>query len=471
MNGYGARVRDYLLAQTLRRLENAAGGALSTPDTDAQAAAFGTDFGARILRRARLVADESGSGVAVAVAGRRLAGLVTVAVVLAFLAGLGITGVFPEGWPARVNVFGLLAMILVPHALSLLLWLLSAAAGLIRPAARRRGSWLGRRLAGLFAYLERLPGVGERERAAAAAWLDFLLGTDCGARRLALAGHAVWTAALTGTLVGLWWLLVVRQVDFVWGSTLLSDTRVAALIGSLSHWVGQFGFPAPDRSQIAASRLGASGDVATLRTLWGWFLLGAVLTLAILPRAVAAGVDALRAQRAAGRLMVDLSHPDFARLAPSLMPVTRGRSVLSPDDAFTPPAPVSPDIADRGAPPKDAVWFALETAPVETIAAGPESEDLGIVSTLADEARVLEALASRRGRPVCIYADLRCSPDRGVVRFLDTVAARAPNRARLVLGTARAVPRLSQDDRTRRLADWEAAATRAGLCAVHLLED
>lgn len=471
MNRNGARVRDFLLAQTLRRLENAAGRTLSTPERDAQAAAVGSDFGARILRRARLLADDSGAGAAVAVAGRRLSGLVTVAAVLAFLAGLGITGVFPEGWPARVNVFGLLAMILVPHALSLLFWLLAGAAGLVTPAARRRGSWVGRRLVGLFGYLERLPGVGERERAAAAAWLDFLVATDCGARRLALAGHAVWTAALVGTLVGLWWLLVVRQVEFVWGSTLLSDTRVAALVGSLSDWVGRFGFPVPDRSQIAESRLGGSEDVATLRALWGWFVLGAVLTLAILPRALAAAIDALRAQRGTRRLMVDVSHPDFARLAPSLMPVTRGRSVLSPDDDPAPPVPASPDIADRGAPPKDAVWFALEIAPVETIAAGSASEDLGIVSTLADETRVLEALDDRRGRPICVYADLRSSPDRGIVRFLESVAARAPERARLVLGAARALPRLSQGDRVRRLADWEAAATRAGLYAVHVLED
>ena len=122
MNGHGARVRDYLVAQALRRLEESAGRRLSTPEADARAAASGKDFESRIRHRARLLADESGIGSAVAVAGRRLSGLVSVAGALAFLAGLGITGVFPEGWPARVNVFGLLAMILGPHGLSRLLW-------------------------------------------------------------------------------------------------------------------------------------------------------------------------------------------------------------------------------------------------------------------------------------------------------------------------------------------------------------
>jgi len=464
-------IRDYVLADTVRRLEDARGVLLASPDDDRRAVADGRDFAARVCARARLIAPSLGVDEAVQVAGGRLSFVAGGATVLAFVAGLGITGVFPDGWPARVNVFGLIATILVPHAVSLMIWVVTTFTGLIGPAEGRRPPWLGRRLVGAYVVLERLPGVSETERAAAAAWAAFLGGTAAGARRVAVVVHGIWLAGLVGTLVGLWWLLVVRQVDFVWGSTLLGDDRVAAILGTIAEAVAAFGFPVPEPGDVVRSRLGAGAeDPGRLRAVWGWFVLGAVVTLALVPRLVLTAIDAVRAGAARRHLTLDESLAGYARLAPRLMPVTHGRTIVSPDDSDLPVHRRSvPADGTAAALPRGATWLALEVPPAEAIPEAARGTDLGVVSTLDDERRVVDAIA--RGRDdVCIYADLRSGPDRGIARFLTELAHESSAPVHLVLGASRASAYLGAGDLAKRLEDWSTVAARAGLAGVHRLD-
>ena len=292
-----ASIQSYLLAEALRYLEEEAATPQSVPDIDKQAIAAGATFADRILVRAANLAAATGLVSAVRQAGRRLRFIVMALLVLCFGIGVGVTHALPEGLPASANVVSLLAVLLLPNLVSLLLWLGLSIAALLQRSGQKASGWLGEQSLALYTLLERRLQADSNRRAAGRAWRGFLTGTSAGRLRLMLISQLCWTSLLIGALTGCWWLLVIRQVDFVWGSTLLTTADVQSLLGSLTRWVSAFGFTVPSADDIAVSRLGTLVSDPDLRRRWGIFVLGALISLALLPRLFACLLNILSISR------------------------------------------------------------------------------------------------------------------------------------------------------------------------------
>ncbi|MBF8270828.1 MAG: DUF2868 protein, partial [Gammaproteobacteria bacterium] len=245
--------------------------------------------------------------------------------------GIGATHSLPEGYPVRANIVSLLALLLLPNLLSLLLWLGVSVRILIKRGQDATGGWLGRQALAIYTLLERLMHANASARAAGRAWRDYLTRTVSGRRRLIIISHSCWIAAIIGALTGCWWLLVIRQVDFVWGSTLLTVADVQSLLGSITRWVATFGFPVPTPEDIAASRIDTKSYAEDLRRHWGVFILGAIVSLALLPRLIALVLDLIGYWRAGKNLQLDLTHPGYIRLLPLLMPLNHANVLLDRD--------------------------------------------------------------------------------------------------------------------------------------------
>lgn len=466
---------SYLLAEALRNIEEEAGEPHLAPEVDKQAIASGITFVERIHSRAVIIASQQGIDTAIEKTTSRLRFIAVLFATLCFIIGIGATRVLPEGFPARANVVSLLAVLLLPNLISLLLWLIVSVNGLFWRGLDTTNGWLGRRALGIYTFLEDLLNAGRYERAAGRAWRDFLTKTRIGRHRLTIVSHSFWISALLGALLGCWWLLVVRQVDFVWGSTLLTVANVQSLLGDLTNWVGSFGFTVPTADDIVASRIDTQLYDEVLRRRWGIFILGSIMTLGLLPRLVAIVLDAAGYIYFRRDLKLELAQPGYARLQPLLMPVTYAHTIIDPDNDSQQVTNTPTGITTLSTNiPQAAAWLALEHPPEKSLQENEISIDLGVVASYEEQQRVLDQLSAStpEWQAVCVYADLAITPDMGIARLLSKLVDVSTQSLHLVLGkSARAATMSAMDFQVRR-EDWLLVAARAGLIIdnIHQLE-
>ncbi|MBS0003343.1 MAG: DUF2868 domain-containing protein [Thioalkalivibrio sp.] len=452
-------LRQRLVAEALRLEEDRFGRILDDPVADARAREAGGDFEQRVVRRASETA-----------AGRRFAEtlegliqvrfwLVLLAAGLALLAGIAAAAaVF--GQEATVNIGWALAALLGLQLLMLLLWILFT---IYRPSGG--GGALGR---GAMAVAH---GIGRRlsRRPDAAVLLSASLGLlrrgGLGRWIASALTHGLWAAFCLGALLGSLFALSVRQYEFVWGTTLLTEDSFVAIVGLLGAPAQWLGWPVPDEQVVRASRIGLGGVVG--RELWSGLLLASIFFYGLLPRTVLAGLSLLLVRRAARRLRLDTGLPGYARLSDRLSPRARSIGVVDPDRTRED----GPHAPPRGRP-------APVTGPALLIGLELERDSrdwpprlaavdwipLGRADDRAQRHDVLAALRARAEPPgvVLVVCSLARTPDRGAERFFASLReqTRAPVWAVLDEGhrlDARGGPHGA------RVYQWQEAGMRAGL--------
>jgi hypothetical protein len=452
-----------LQLQTLawRHYEEARGAPLRDPQIEAGVLAAAADFPHRVALRARAFCARVGLDPLLQRAHRRSRQAAVLAVFAGAVLGVGTAGLIPDGTPARANLMDMLAALLVPNLLALLLWLLLQLGGSLRGRGPA-GIWFGSVLQRLVERVSGDPGRGapaDVTRAVQRGLVDYYATTPAGRLHLASLSHLFWLALASGAMLGCWWLLALRQIDFYWGSTLLGPHTITQAFDWLARPVGWLGLPVPGAADVAASRIDASAQDAALRARWGWFLLSALGVFGVLPRLVAfAGCQALAAW-AARRPVIDAAQPGYWRLRSFLLPTPTATRVLDPDDGAS-PRPAVPAPADTSeALPHAAAWLALERAlPVPATAT-----DLGVVVDRPAQQRVLAALAADAPWPaLVVQAPLAATPDRGLAQFVAALVAAAGRPVHLHIAGAAAAA-LSPVDLAARVEDWRALAQAAGV--------
>ena len=122
-------------------------------------------------------------------------------------------------------------------------------------------------------------------------------------------------------------LLMVRQYDFAWGTTLLSDTVFVTLTETLSVPLDALGFTTPSAEQVQQTRIGSSQEAlaltasAELRYLWAQFLLASLLCFGIAPRMLLWFWSWIMYRRARRLFMLDHYLPYYIALRQRLMPL------------------------------------------------------------------------------------------------------------------------------------------------------
>lgn len=441
--------------------EEARGAPLRDADIERAALAAAPDFPRRVAFRAAAFCAREGLAPLLArhAARERVAqgGVLAAGLVV----GAAAAGYVPEGMPSRANLVALLAALLLPNLGSLVLWI-ALQAGAVFAGRGVATAWLGAALERLADRARRKGHDDEAARAVQRALCEFHAGSPAGRARVAMLSHLFWLAVAGGSIVGCWWLLVLRQVDFHWGSTLLGEDDVRRALSMLGAPLAWLGATVPDAADVAASRLDALPQSAALRMRWGWFVLGSLATWGLLPRLVALLACAAAARVYLRRPRLDPARAGYFRLRGILVPDPAPPRILDADEG--PPAPPPATAADRAAserPPAGALWLALERLlPV------PEgARDLGTILDRAGQRHALDALATDTLAPaLVIQAPLAATPDRGLGQFVASLvaAARRPVFLRIV-DDGRA--ELAEPARATRIEDWRALASAAGVPA------
>lgn len=456
-------VDDWLLAETFRRGEERLG---RQPDEAAVAIARRRegDLAARLVARAGALPGAAAVRADIARL-RRLLAWLGLALIAAGALG-GMVAARASIAEAEVNVLLAAAALLLVPTLTLLAWLVVMLAGW-----RRRGSGTGSLAGG--AVAGGLRWLGPRTLASAhasdvMAALAGALSTAWGRWRLSAMTHAFWLAYSIAAGATLVVFFSVVQYDLRWGTTLLDDATVVALVEWLAAWPAALGFmPEADPAWIVAGREGAGSPAA--RADWARFVLAMIAAWSIVPRAFLALLSTAISALAGRRMTLPVSRPGYLRLATDLAP---------PSPARTPEGPPVPEVSRRRRRRRRGnaahivavrVELARDGDGLAQLVPGLELIDLGRVDDRAGRGAAIESLShlERPAAGVVAVCSMLRTPDAGTGRFLDRLADAADAPLWLVVDEGARLARRGGDLAARR-ADWQALAERAGGDAVFI---
>lgn len=339
----------------------------------------------------------------------------------------GVAAINATGESSTLNIYWLLVVLLGFNFLSMLLWgagILFNVHGLNSGIAAQLACWLP-------AQLRKREGESI-STLAAHAWWDTCLSGKVGKWRVSMLTHQFWLVYLFAGMGVLILLMLAKQYDFVWGTTLLPDNSLPELTRLLGAPMQHIGLVVPDHQQIAASRIGAGEQDAAIRGAWAGFLVGALLVYGLLPRLLLLLLSCIFLKLAEYRYKLDLYLPYYVTLRQSLIAKEFVTHVIDRDPGLEKEqqSVQLPRSGHVGQYPSDALVIGIE---LDNHAIWPQ----GVVcqENVADQKtfiRVLEMLKKSRNTLLIGVAAHRL-PDRGVQRMINNLAALAPDQVWLML--------------------------------------
>ena len=447
----GVLPREWLLAETVRRLDEASGDFRLHDPATRRAALEPVAPDARIVERARRlrVSDRLLGDIDHALSAARWLSLLLM--VLGLLAGVAAASTLQTGNATIALSHAVLVLLGVPFLL-LLAW---AALSLFGGKGGAAGL-PGKVLWWLMLLFTRRFGLAAHRRHLAASVGE--LGRLRGRTLMALATHAFWTMFFVGCIVWLWLRFLGLRFDFSWETTLLSGRWLEDLImtvGWLPAWLFGLALPSPEQAQAVLSDQSSAAD----RGLWAGYLISALVVYGFAPRALLAAWFLVRWRRT--RLPLDLSRPGYLRL----LPVLSGPSQSIGPRGEPPPGPRRSHrlkSVDGGTGSAVLIGVELDCDETRWPPDVPDCRVLGRADNRHQRREIMRALELLAPRPEKIVAlcSLARSPDRGTMAFLEELAEFAPLEIRLDDSHRLADLGIDADSRFE---DWRESASRSGL--------
>ncbi|WP_435978435.1 DUF2868 domain-containing protein [Psychrobacter sp. DM4] len=232
--------------------------------------------------------------------------------------------------------------------------------------------------------------------------------------------HQLWLATLSGMLLAIIFLLIVRQYSFSWESTLLSDQALITLTQVLGWLPSMVGFGVPDNESIIQSRLVTDALPLSIARQWSSLLIGSLLMYGIVPRAIAWAFCALMFRRRKMRL--DTKLPYYQKIINFWQ-----RQVVDADDFTEKSAPVAPKaLVSTGKKLVALLEYPYDVDHWWQLGLDDKIENFGIVDDRDDMTRLTTYLDTH---PVQVLLGIhnQALPDRGTLRKLDSIASHAKN--------------------------------------------
>lgn len=334
----------------------------------------------------------------------RMQGVILSGTILWFI--FGFVALFGAMQADVINFFYLLATLLSVHSVMLILWI-----GFLCFSPKNKPTFFST----LLNPISFFPKKDTISQTIAELYQDQLnhIGTKWFFSRIS---HQFWLASLLGMLSALILMLLVKNYQFIWESTLLHNDTVIQLIEMIAFLPNLVGFATPTADDILLSQT-ATQIPKIVAFRWAMLLIGSFLLYGILPRFVAWLFCLLMIK--SSRQTLDLKQPYYQKILDFWQ-----RKVIDPDDSPTEQKPTAPVARLNNQqklsilleyPYNDEFWY-QKTVGV--------ADNFGILDGREDVARLLEVL-EHQDYQVLIGIPPQCLPDRGTMRKLDKIAQSA----------------------------------------------
>lgn len=342
----------------------------------------------------------------------------TIALALAAFLG-AMASIYAVTGSHMINIYWLLLVLLGFNLLSMLLWLLGISINqktLTAGMLSKLTNWLP----GHFLNKSQYGVLADR------AWLSCHFEGTVGKWRLSKLTHELWLVYLLAGFSILVLQLMTRQYDFVWGTTLLSDTSFVKLTEVLSVPLQMLGLTMPSAEQVVETRIGAVHTLtADHRYHWAQFLLGALLLFGILPRIFLWFWSLIMAGVSRRRFKIDYYLPYYISLRQQLMPLASHGEIIDTDIS-------PPDISDaidqkpgKHTLPVETHWVSVELGndiewPLVFINI---NNDLGQVVDSDSQLRIQKNINENLFPEIAVAVSASRPADRGVQRIVKSLVS------------------------------------------------
>ncbi|MBE9559411.1 MAG: DUF2868 domain-containing protein [Proteobacteria bacterium] len=432
----------------------------------------GKDFEDRLWLRAKCLVEQHGLSLLLAHAARLSRHVkILIFFVAALLGALG--SIYAITDSHTINIYWLLLVLLGFNLLSMLLWLTGIGLnieGLTSGILARLTGWLPEQLKSRSQAND--TGNNKNSIQADRAWLDCHFSGAVGKWQLSKLSHQLWLVYLLTGLGFLVLLLMVRQYDFVWGTTLLSDSLFIKMTAVLSVPLELLGFATPSADLVLETRIGSlpSATAQTLtvehRYAWAQFLLGSLLCFGIAPRILLWSWSVMMCRRAQNLFTLDYYLPYYINLRQRLMPLASHGEIVDADTS--PPAMAETQLKTPvpHALPVETQWVAVELG--DNMSWPPASitrtNNLGKVIDRESLRLILQRLQDNKHPVVAVAVSSARSPDRGVQRTIASLMSSSAQRWLVLLKEHEDEPVSST-----RLAAWYRLADACNVPADHVI--
>lgn len=332
-----------------------------------------------------------------------------------------------------LNIYWLLAVLLGFNLLSLVLWIIGITCnlqGLTNGVVAQLAAW----------WPFRKKEAVTTESLAASAWWESCLTGTVGKWRISILTHQFWLVYLAAGLALLILLMLAKQYNFIWGTTLLPESSLPRLTESLGKPLTLIGLEIPDSHQVAISRMGETRQDADTRGAWARFLMGVLLIYGLLPRFLLLALSAAMLKWSERRFKLDLYLPYYIDLRQRLMARKVSSKVIDADPmAGAEPAEILPPHDLTGTLPAGAYAVGIE---LDDQISWPESVSCQLnIIDMETQQKAIECVKKMQGALLIGVAAYRL-PDRGVQRIVRDLltTANASNPWLVLLNKQPAVP-------------------------------
>ncbi len=377
-------------------------------------------------------------------------------IIAAILGGLAAGHAVGES--ATLNIYWLLVVLLGFNLLSIVLWVIGISfnlQGLSSGIAAQLASWLP----------YRNKGNNTIESISSRAWYESCLTGRIGKWRISVLTHKFWLTYLIAGLIMLILLMIAKQYNFIWGTTLLSENSLPEFTYIMSIPMEYLGLIAPDSNQIAASRIGIGAQDIEARGAWARFLLGALLLYGVFPRITLLLISSLMQKLAERNFKLDFYLPYFIELRQRLMSPEVKTKVIDADPLVLKKRRVNtspPPSINNGIPANaQAIGIELDDQTIWPDAIICHSNVIDMQSF--DD--TLDAIKKFNSSSILIGVTVNRLPDRGVQRTIKDLIASTNKEPWLILLQK---PTTGPVANARKLA-WFRLAEASGISAEHVI--
>lgn len=365
---------------------------------------------------------------------------------MAFLGSFAVINVFDDALK-QVNIFWLIIVLLGVNTVSMLLYLSSSLQKKVD--LRSIPTLLFKGILSLFTKKFSTISSSEKNNFIHS-WSTMNLTGNVGRWSLSRYLHGAWLAYLFGALAALVLILLAKQINFVWGTTLLNGDFFIQLTSNMSTLQSSLGLPTLSVDQILLSRVSDSSnqtimtstqDLAQNRQQWAYFLIVSLLLYGIFPRFLLWCYSVFKQRQAKKIYQPEWNTPYFVQLRERMIPSSSAAAIVDADTHKT--APVSGnnesdtvklqsneqrinvlDLANSLTDKTQILayeWFPRHPWPIIDV-----PNNLGIISNREEQQSLLNQLkGTPEGHTLAVCLSSEQVADRGALRFFSSLSQHA----------------------------------------------